>query len=348
MRLQRLRSPAELLAFLLVPILVLGVLSMATCSARADDGGRPGFVYREGTGLMLDGKPYRFIGVNNFDLTGCNTGRPVDSADADAFFASLPPASMVRVWAFERWGIAGIEQTVRLAEKHGQKLILVLIDGTATCDVPPLGPDWYRQEFRGAYFDWLERLATRFRDSPAVAIWELIGEGGLDALSTDEVKQFYDESAARIKEIDPFHLVSTGALAPWQSFQFGEGGYAYVHSGPNIDLVGVHEYDYAWSNGQTIVSPHFDTARDAAQALGKPVYVGETGVGLQSGCMTADERAEVLRKKFDAYLASGAVGVLYWAVLGSLNNSGTECNSRYNNDPMLGGPVMDMITKYWQ
>jgi mannan endo-1,4-beta-mannosidase len=256
---------------------------------------------------------------------------------------------MVRVWAFEPWGIKPIEDTVRLAEKHGQKLILVLNDGTANCAVPELDPDWYRQGFRGAYFDWIERLATEFRDSPAVAIWELIGEGGLDALSTDEVKQFYDESAARIKQIDPSHLVSTGALAPWQSFQFGAAGYAYVHSGPNIDLVSVHEYDFPWSNGQTLVSPHFYTARDAAQQLGKPIYVGETGVSLESGCMTADERAAVLHKKFDAYLASGAVGALYWVVLGPPNNPGTVCDSRFGNrDPMLGGAVMDMISKYWQ
>jgi mannan endo-1,4-beta-mannosidase len=339
----RLRSATGLLLRVLMPILVV-----VACSAPAEAGRPPGFVYREGTALMLDGRPYRFVGVNNFDLTGCHTGTPVASADTDAFFASLPPVSMVRVWAFERWGIAPIEETVRLAEKHGQKLTLVLIDGNATCDVPALGPDWYRQGFRGAYFDWIKRLATEFRDSPAVAIWELIGEGGLDSLSTDEVKQFYDESAAQIKQVDPKHLVSTGALAPWESFQFGEAGYAYVHSGLNIDLLGVHEYDFGYSNGQTVISPQFFTARDAAQALGKPIYVGETGVGLKSGCMTAEERAAVLRKKFDAYLASDAAGVLYWDVLGPPNNPGTECNSQYNHDPMLGGPVMDMISKYWQ
>ncbi len=79
--------------------------------------------------MMLNGAPYRFIGVNSYDFTGCHTGRPLAAADADRFFAQLPPNSMTRVWAFEPWGIDAITQTVRLAEARNQKLTLVLADG---------------------------------------------------------------------------------------------------------------------------------------------------------------------------------------------------------------------------
>jgi mannan endo-1,4-beta-mannosidase len=315
------------------------------------DGYRPGFVYRIGATLMLDGAPYRFIGVNNYGLTGCHTGKPASEEDADAFFAALPPRSVTRVWAFEEWGINSVEQTVRLAEQHDQKVVLVLADSGGHCGVPIHDAAWYEQGFKGPYLDWTARLATEFSDSPAVAFWELVNEpgAGADDLSPDAIKQFYDAAAAHIKQFDSSHLVSTGALAPFQSFQQGEAGYQNAHSGPDIDLVSVHEYDYPHSNGQTLVSPHFDVARAAAQALDKPVYVGEVGVSLADGCMTASDRAGVLRKKFDGYFAGGASGVLYWVVQGPPNNPGTVCDSQYGNgDPMLGGAVMEMIGRYWQ
>lgn len=326
-----------------------GVLAVYTTSSSSGGDRLPGVVYRDGGQLMLDGSPYRFVGVNNYDLTGCHTGRPVTESDADAFFAQLPPNSMTRVWAFRPWGVDNVARTVRLAEKHGQKLTLVFADGGGQCSEPHYGSSWYRDGFRGAYFGWITQLASMFRGSPAVAIWELMNEPGADAddLTPAEIKTFYDESAAHVKKVDPTHLVSTGALGPFQPFQSGVDGYRDAHSGPDIDLVSVHEYDYAYTDGKNIGSPQFDVARDAAAQLGKPVYVGETGISLSSGCLTAEERAEVLRRKFDAYLSSGSSGVLYWVVLGPPNNSGTVCNEKFGNrDPMLGGPVMQMIDGY--
>lgn len=167
---------------------------------------------------------------------------------------------------------------------------------------------------------------------------------GASGLSASVIKSFYDTTAAYIKQRDPYHLVSTGALAPWQTFQQGASGYATAHSGPNIDLVSVHEYDYPYTNGGSLGSPQFDAANQAAQSLGKPVYVGETGVSLTNGCMTAAQRADVLQRKFNLYLSSGSSGVLYWNVEGAPNNAGSVCNSAYGNtDPMLGGAVMTMI-----
>jgi mannan endo-1,4-beta-mannosidase len=336
-------------------VLILGLLLAANffgMNGRSEGfEGRMGFVYRDGDRLMLNGAPYRFIGVNNYDLTGCHTGKPVSESDADMFFAQLPPLSMTRVWAFENYGIEGVEQTVRLAEKHGQKLILALADGAGHCGAPDFDATWYEQGFRGSYFAWVARLATAFKDSQAVAIWELMNEPGstVDNLSASVIKQFYDATAAHIKQNDSLHLVSTGALAPWQTFQEGVAGYAEAHSGADIDLVSVHEYDYPYSDGQTVISPHFESAREAAQAVGKPVYVGETGISLSTGCMSGAERAEALRQKFDAYLAAGAAGVLYWVVMGPPNNPGTVCNSEFGNrDPMLGGAIMNMISEYWQ
>ena len=62
--------------------------------------------------------------------------------------------------------------------------------------------------------------------------------------------------------------------------------------------------------------------------------------------MTADQRASVAKQKFDLYLAKGLSGVLYWCNIGYNYNSGTVTNRVYNNDPMLNGPVINMIAGY--
>lgn len=108
---------------------------------------RAGFVYRSGATMMLNGSPYRFVGVNSYDFTGCHTGQPLSASDADKFFAQLPPNSMARVWAFEPWGIDAITQTVRLAEARNQKLTLVFADGGGHCSEPTYDAAWYAQGF---------------------------------------------------------------------------------------------------------------------------------------------------------------------------------------------------------
>jgi mannan endo-1,4-beta-mannosidase len=303
------------------------------------------------------------VGVNNYDLTGAHTGSAVSAADADAFFAQLPPHSMVRVWAFEEWGLPAVTQTVRLAEKYNQKVILALADGsTESGRSPKWTLAWYQGGYKSPFYDaawgknvnywnWVSTAVTAFKASPAVAIWELMNEPGsgsiVSNITTTDIKQFFDTNAAHIKQLDPIHLVSTGSGGPWQTFQAGADGYAQVHSGPDIDLVSVHEYDYPYSNGVTLGSYQFDTAAQAARALGKPIYVGESGISLANGCMTAAQRADVLRQKFDLYLNAGSSGVLYWATMGSPNNPGTICNSEHgNDDPMLGGAIIDTISKY--
>ena len=333
-------------------VMTLGLLLAATTLSWGHSAGSTGgHVYRDGEQLMLNGVPYRFVGVNNYDLTGCHTGDPAPAAEAEKFFAQLPPNSMVRVWAFEEWGLDAVERTVRLAEKHSQKLILAFADGAGFCNAPDFDLAWYEGGYRGSYFTWVEEVTTAFKSSPAVGIWEIMNEPGSTAagLDAEVVKRFYDATAAHIKKFDPAHLVSTGALAPWQYFQRGATGYAHAHSGPDIDVVSVHEFDFPYSDGQTIVSPHFTTALQAARSIGKPVYVGETGVSLAHGCMTADERAAVVREKFTEYLEAGAAGALYWVVLGPPNNPGSVCDSDDGNrDPMVGGAVMPMLADYWQ
>jgi mannan endo-1,4-beta-mannosidase len=327
-----------------VAMTICGATSMEAAAARQD------FVYREGRNLMLNGQVYRFVGVNAFGLTGCRTGSPDSQATMDAYFGSLRPQSVTRTWAFRPQGVEGIERAVRTAEQHGQKLILALTDGAGYCGDSDgrVGGEgtfksdaWYRGDYRGAYFDWIRTVVPKYKDSPAIAMWEIANEPkGNSAAVTDAVmKSFFDETAALIKSLDPNHLVSSGSQA---QYLYGTSDFSYVHSGPNIDVASVHEYDYAYQDSRTIVSGHFTAAKAKMDQLGKPLYIGETGVGL-SYCMSAQERSDGLRQKYDAYLRDGSVGILYW---GWASNPDNGCSPYTGAADGPGSPLMAMTKSY--
>ena len=278
-----------------------------------------GFLYRQGKTLMLNGQVYKFTGFNLYGFAGCE-GVTYSDADIDAYFSSLQPYSITRTWAFESWGFERLDAVVRSAEARNQLLILTLADGRGHCnetDGRPGGDgsgkvaSWYESGYRTRYIPWIQTVAARYKDSPAVGMLELINEPGADGVTDQEMKAFFDDAAANIKAIDPNHLVSSGAQAQYVS---GTSDYAYVHSGPNIDVGTLHEYDYDYQDSNTIISIHLNPTLNAMNSINKPLVIGETGImAANSNCRTSlVTRSNAFRQKFDGYLAQGAAGVLMW------------------------------------
>jgi mannan endo-1,4-beta-mannosidase len=275
---------------------------------------------RRGRQLWFGGKPYVAIGFNAFGMAGCETGRPYTDAQMDVFFASLRPYGLTRAWAFEAQGIAGVEQMVHWAERHSQLLILSLADGRGNCaeadgraggEGSGKTSDWYKSGYKQRYLPWLESVVGRFRNSPAIGMWELINEPG----DTDDptMRAFFDDAAAHVKAVDPRHLVLSGSQAQYVR---GTSDYAYVHAGPDIDVASLHEYDYDYANSRTIMSPQLGPALDAMRTLDKPLIVGETGIqaGTDPNCTSYAARSEAVKQKLDTYLRQdGVVGVEVWS-----------------------------------
>jgi mannan endo-1,4-beta-mannosidase len=258
----------------------------------------------------------------------------------DEFFGSLRPHGLTRAWAFEAQGLAGVERMVQWAEKHQQLLILSFADGRGYCaeadgrkggEGSGKTDSWYKSGYKQHYLPWLQTVVSRFKDSKAIGMWELINEPG----DTDDqtMRAFLDDAAAHVKAIDSRHLVLSGSQAEYVR---GTSDYAYVHGGPDIDVASLHEYDYDYNNSRTIMSPHLSPTLNAMRKLGKPLIVGETGVaaGNNSSCTSFAARADAMKQKFDAYLGQeGVAGVMVWSWVPNAR-SGCSLES-FPTDPLM-------------
>ena len=231
-----------------------------------------------------------------------------------------------------------------LAEKHNVKLLLSLGDGRCGCgdfdgaingDGNGKTPEWYEGGFRQQYLPHVISMVSKYKDSPAIAMWEIINEPGEAEWTV--IRDFLHEVAATIKRYDPNHLVESGTFAGW-AYE-GYANYKAMHDSPHIDVGNLHEYDYDYQNSNMIESPHFKPCLKAMQELDKVLIVGETGITSGDNCRTSREtRVEAMRKKFDIYLGGGAGAVFVW----NLANKSKGCGFTFGIDD----PLLQMIIEY--
>ena len=181
---------------------------MATTTTPTPGTHPDGVITASGTHLVLDGAPYRFVGLNAYELgtdwgvnTGC--GSMESQAQLDQVFGSLPPNSLVRISALQ--GTIATNVTTRqldwrpldrvfaAAAAHGQRLILTLGTQDGTCDNGHwLDPSWYGGGFNQAFDDpsttdgrgltplsyaaYVTAIVTHYRSAPALGMWEPVNE----------------------------------------------------------------------------------------------------------------------------------------------------------------------------
>lgn len=152
--------------------------------------------------LFLNGKEYKFTGMNVFNLAtlpGVNAGCGGYVQDLDLLFSRLRPNSVVRMWAFQGtmatnlktkqidW--TALDRVVAAAERNNIKLIPVLGEQAGNCDDGHWRDRaWYNGGFREAYNDYgngltplpyleyVKLIVSRYKDSTAIAMWEPINE----------------------------------------------------------------------------------------------------------------------------------------------------------------------------
>ncbi|HXX91863.1 MAG TPA: hypothetical protein VEI83_16720 [Acidimicrobiales bacterium] len=152
--------------------------------------------------LMLDGRPYHFVGVNAYEIAtawGVNgsCGTMVSDQQLDQLFGSLPPNSLVRFWAWEgsmavnihthQLDWSALDRIFATATRFHQRLLVVIAGQSGACDAGNWkDPAWYSGGFSQvvdpngltplSYWDYLQAIVNRYKASPALGMWEPISE----------------------------------------------------------------------------------------------------------------------------------------------------------------------------
>lgn len=296
------------------------------------------FVTRAGTQLLLKGKPYRFTGLNIYNANS-NANCWYTMASGPILDRSLKAIGAgkeaFRSWFFQSLATTGgqrdwsaFDHTLSVARSNGVKVIATLANQWGDCE-PAAGyktESWYTGGYTqpdpggiDSYRDWVAEVVTRYRDDPTILAWQLINEGEVKpsngaVCSTDAatiLKSFAADVSGLIKSLDPNHLVSLGTMGGGQCGAQG-AEYQDVYSVATIDLCEYHDYQPLapmpgdqWNGLQVRI--------DQCNALGKPLFVGETGIIPNDVGGTLDDRATALDAKLRTQFAAGVVGDLVWA-----------------------------------
>lgn len=308
---------------------------------------RAAVVSARGRSLLLGGRPFRYVGVNAYGLTGRETGRPYSAQQLQTLFRALPPGTLVRTWAWSTDPPEALGPVVSAAEETGQRLIITLTEGAGHDDRPLKDQDWFAREFQSDAIPWVDQVVGRYKASPAIGIWEVMNEPGwrtAGAVDGAAMHRFVTTMARRIKTLDPAHLVGTGAMDCTNAPSWAEGDTcARINADPAVDVMSVHDYADAYEGG-LLVSANFESKLARVAAIAKPIVVGEVGLagGADGGCRSLTQRAELFRRKFDAYFARGVAGLNVWNVTASPRG----CRDSEKYDIGFDDPVLDLLRAY--
>lgn len=297
---------------------------------------REGFLYRKANKLMLNGMDYQCAGINSAALSGCGSGDETFSdAEVDALFASLPDNVLVRTWAFPG-SKDRTDKIIKAAEKNNIKLILVLGDQNSSCgDAVEKNGEWYTSGFRGDFLTHVKDMASTYKESPAIGMWEMLNEPTMWNAPVEDIKSFYNEVAMEIKTADPNHLVATGTWANWA--YDGKDGFQTIHNSNYIDVGTLHE-----DNQEVVEGWSFADCVQAMNELNKVLIVSDISIegGTAADCFSSKTgRAEIMKSKFDLYLEKGAGAALASYLV---KNATGDCSRLLGSDD----PVVDVIKTF--
>lgn len=304
-----------------------------------------GFVERSGTTLTLNGKPFRFIGINIY--MAASGGTP-SSCGGELYpnvgvpLSHMPNGIVFRFWAFQNFFVsngsfnwAALDQVLTIAADHNDRVIPVLANQGSYCDTAK-DLSWYQRGYKSVvepgdivpYRQYVADIVTRYADNPTIAMWQLVNEGqGInsdgtcnEAAALRALLAFSDDVGGLVHSLDPHHLVSLGVIPGWNGSGTPDGqwcgamnsDYETLMASPGNDICDYHDYGYPTNPMGIPFAPDLTTAIQMCHADGKPIMVAETGILADSPTILAPRAAE-FRAKFSAQFQAGVVGELMWA-----------------------------------
>ena len=290
----------------------------------------------------MAGKPFRFIGVNHYQLAaGPLAGSCSESTNPAQYAAAVEQvaaqaeqmgATVIRFWAFQN--IAGptgqdfsaLDLVVAAAHAHHLKLIPTLENEWKDCTQPAVekSATWYDATYQqlGAYPlsfpDYVRAIVGHLAHEPAIAMWQIANEA--ESSDAAGLRRYASTIAGLIKSVDHQHLVNLGTIGCGQAGTTGSD-YAALYADPSIDVVEAHDY-----NSPNLPMPACIAADIAvAKSLQKPFFIGESGIDVRTGIQPA-ARASMLAAKLQAAAGQQIAGYLLWS---------------FNPGPNVGSPGFD-------
>jgi endo-1,4-beta-mannosidase len=260
------------------------------------------------------------------------------------FFQDLATNRGVRDWAY-------FDRTLAVARARGFRVIATIGDQWGGCDHDGYkAADWFAGGYRErdpagtvSYRDWAAEIAKRYRNDPTILAWQLINEGqvtvagGACAPNAGQLfKSWAADVSGAIKAADPRHLVSIGTIG---NGNCGAANWEYqdLHGIPTVDLCEYHDYGGGRASIPGDIWNGMQVRLNQCRALGKPLFVGELGIGRTEMGTLAD-RARALKTKLQAQAKAGVVGVVAWHWW---NGSAAEGGDGYQIGP--GDPSLPVL-----
>jgi hypothetical protein len=258
-------------------VLVVVAIAAAAAVPGSSRAAPPGFITASGERLMLNGSPWRAVGVNFWDmdagkvLSGDITGCWYQHADLDAYLdssfrtiAQTFHATAVRTFGFRAMYTAGgtdwssTDKLLYYAQKYNVRVIPVFGDQYGACGTSAKDAAWYLDGYKTHveqpwgidYRSYVVRVVQRYKDNPTIAFWQLMNEAtagstftALQSFSRDMV------SAIRTDAGDANHLVNLGTVGGGQPGNELPGYSQLLDCAPAAggcnDLAEVHVFDAA-------------------------------------------------------------------------------------------------------
>jgi len=329
------------LIFVLVLIFGLGFCTPVFAQSSA-------YVTRQGSQLYLYNQPYRFVGVNRYNLltTGGNPyrgcGGSWSESDLDPYFSELKQQGIqaIRFWMFQSFTDSGayfnrMDTLINLSTKYGVLLMPVFENHWSACTTGgEKTADWYSTGYKSTYGysktlkEYISVVVSRYKNSPQILAWQIMNEA--ESSDGQSLVTFADDIARTIKMNDPNHLVSFGTLG---SNQNGMNMYRQIHSSQAIDLLEYHDYDYDCCG--VLYPPLLDTRIADAAALNKPIFVGEAGIRTGcTGCISLSERSQIFDNKIRDFFGKEGSGYLIWSYRDREFNQSTDAFGFNQSDPL--------------
>jgi len=204
----------------------------------------PGFISCDNGNFIKEGKPFRFVGCNMYELASVS-GDAAQKMLADARDEGY---AVVRFWAFEPSDKQKLKYICDIADEYKLKLIISLSDKWGYLQNYKIDNDWYIQGYKSGYLDYAKDMVSSFKDRKEIMLWELINEPMTD--SFEILYNFARNVSYELKKINQNHLLSVGTVGGIGD-KFGgpltilkTSNFRLLNSIPALDACSIHDYSF--------------------------------------------------------------------------------------------------------